>query len=70
MKKTIFLFIALAGLGLSSCKKCVTCSNCALGTNVGEICEKNYSSKADYDNAVNAAKNNLGCTCKSKICVK
>ncbi len=64
MKKSIYLFIALIGLGFASCKKCVTCTNCALGANVGELCEKNYNSKADYDAAVSAAENTLSCDCK------
>lgn len=63
MKKTIYLLIALFGLGFTSCKKCVDCTGCAFGAS-GEICQDDYDSKADYDAAVDAAENQGGCECK------
>lgn len=63
MKKTIYLLIALFGLGFTSCKKCVDCTGCAFGAG-GEICQDDYDTKDEYDDAVEAAENVAGCDCK------
>lgn len=63
MKKSTLLFTALIALLISSCKPCVQCTDCALGTS-GEICRKDYDSKEDYQDAIDAAENVGGCNCK------
>jgi hypothetical protein len=69
MKKKLFTLglVAMFGLGLASCNKCVTCGDCADGVEIegdGEICEDDFDSKEDYDASVSLLESSLfGCTC-------
>jgi hypothetical protein len=63
MKKLLYVFVAVLAFGLTSCDKCVDCTGCALGAD-GEICEEDYNSKDDYDDAVALAESAGGCDCK------
>ncbi len=65
MKKLIYLFIALIGLGFASCKKCQTCTDCNLGAGNGEYCEKDFDTKQQYDDAISALESSpSNCNCK------
>ena len=62
MKKFFFLLMAAGVIaGASSCKKCETCTKS--GSPTITYCEKDYSTKADYDAAVSITEG-LGYTCK------
>ncbi len=61
MKKSIYLLIALFGLGFASCKKCQTCSDC--GVLNAEYCEEDFDSKDEYNNWIDDLEAN-GCDCK------
>lgn len=63
MKKLLYLFVAVLAFGLTSCDKCVDCKDCAFAAD-GEICQEDFDSKDDYDDAVEAAESTLGCDCK------
>lgn len=60
------LFAAVAGFfAMTSCKKCVECTDCPTGvtfTEGNEICEDDFDSKDDYDAAVSVIEA-FGCTC-------
>lgn len=63
MKKTIFFTLFIAAITtLSSCK-CHTCTCNNVGGYSGKICQKDYNSTTDYNNAVKAVEN-AGCSCK------
>ncbi len=71
MKKLVFGFAAFAMLALFSCKECVDCTDCAMagvggvdGGTEGELCEKDFNSKTEYEASVETAETLLGCTCK------
>ena len=74
MKKKLLALsvVALFGLGLASCNKCQTCSDCTgdLTDENGnvvdeiEICEDDASSKEEYDLAISLMESFGGCTCK------
>jgi hypothetical protein len=75
MKKsllTVSLAVAFA-FGFSSCKKCVTCSDCADGVeltdangNTGtelEYCEDDFTSEEEYDASIALLESFGGCKC-------
>ncbi len=64
MKKSIYLMIAIFGLGFASCKKCQTCTDCTLGVGNGEYCQDDFDSKQQYDDAIANLEANANCTCK------
>ncbi len=77
MKKNLLVFglVTLFGLGLASCNKCQTCSDCADGVTLEdangnaadevEFCEDDFDSKEDYDLTISLAESSLlGCSCK------
>jgi hypothetical protein len=63
MKKTIYLFIAILSFGLTSCDKCVDCTGC-IGGDEGEVCQDDFDSKEEYDDAVALLEGVGGCECK------
>lgn len=63
MKKLLYLFVAVLAFGLTSCDKCVDCTGCITGAG-GELCEEDYNSKDEYDDAVALAESVGGCDCK------
>ncbi len=64
MKKLLYLFIALLGLGFASCNKCQTCTDCVLGVGNGEYCQDDFDNKADYDAAIANLEASANCNCK------
>lgn len=62
MKKTIFLMIALFGLGFTSCKKCVTCTNCNYSGDNGEYCKLRFETQVSFNQRINNLESN-GCSC-------
>ena len=66
MKKRLFpILLFVAALGVSSCQKCVECTNCPLGIS-GDTCVDEFDSKEDYEAAVADARA-LGCDCTEKL---
>lgn len=61
MKKSLYLLIALIGLGFASCKKCQTCDSC--GVLNAEYCQDDFDNKEDYDAFIANLEAN-GCDCK------
>lgn len=66
MKKRLFpILLFVSALAISSCQKCVECTNCPLGFS-GDACVDEFDSKADYEQAVADAEA-IGCDCKEKL---
>ena len=63
MKKimlSVFVFAVMATVSSCKCHTC-TCSGYVIAG--GKICQKDYNSTADYNNAVKAVED-AGCKCK------
>jgi hypothetical protein len=75
MKKSFIALsvVALFGLGLTSCSKCQTCSDCPDGITLQddagndvteqEFCEEDAADKDEYDQGI-ALIEGFGCSCK------
>ena len=63
-KHLLLLIMILFGLGFSACTRCVSCTDCPPGVTLesDELCENDFNSKADFDQAVDLAES-FGCTC-------
>lgn len=61
MKKLLYLFAAVLTFGLTSCDKCVDCTNC--GVLNAEYCEEDFEDKEDYKAWIDDLEDN-GCECK------
>jgi hypothetical protein len=57
--------ILTLGRFLSSCNKCVKCEDCQGNNNYqgGKVCQKDFSSKPEYDNYIKDLETKGGCKC-------
>ena len=65
MSRSVTLIaVILFGIGISGCTKCTSCTDCPNGVTLesSELCENDFNSKADFDQAVDLAIS-FGCTC-------
>lgn len=65
-RKIQFLaFIFVMGMALASCSRCVSCTDCPVGTTLesDEYCENDFNSKEDFDQQIQLLEN-FGCTCQ------
>ena len=59
----LFLMLFTVGVFAASCNKCVDCEcPAAVGGASDEVCQKDFDSKDDYDQAVGVLRA-FGCTC-------